>query len=82
MNPSEDRTTGVPARPLVIIPTYNERANVVQLLPAIIGGDSRLHVLIVDDSSPDGTAGAVLEMTRNGAPPRIFLEQRPGNPPQ
>jgi len=41
-------------RPLVIIPTYNERANVRPLLEQLLAlGD--LRILVVDDASPDGT---------------------------
>jgi dolichol-phosphate mannosyltransferase len=51
----------------IVLPTYNERDNVVLLLPLIFAQASRipsheLHVLIVDDNSPDGTAQAVREM--------------------
>ena len=66
-----------PAKPLIIIPTYNERENVRQLIPAILSKDSRLHVLVVDDGSPDDTAGAVLKLRENGNPERIFLSSRP-----
>lgn len=65
-------------RPLVIIPTYNERDNLGRLIPAILGTDGRLHVLVVDDGSPDDTAGAVLELKRNCYGARLFLESRPG----
>ena len=41
-------------RPLVIVPTYNERANVVPLLERLLA-IPELRVLIVDDASPDGT---------------------------
>jgi dolichol-phosphate mannosyltransferase len=41
-------------RPLVIVPTYNERANVVPLLERLLAIPD-LRVLIVDDASPDGT---------------------------
>jgi len=40
---------------LVVIPTYNERENVAKLLEPVLGADSRIEVLIVDDNSPDGT---------------------------
>ncbi len=42
-------------RVLVVVPTYNERINVPQIVPAILAQDPRVHVLIVDDNSPDGT---------------------------
>jgi dolichol-phosphate mannosyltransferase len=45
---------------LVIIPTYNEKENVERMLDAVMGLDARpFDVLIVDDGSPDGTAGLV-----------------------
>src|SRR5574341_9653 len=40
---------------LVIIPTYNERENLEKIVAEVLRQDSRLHVLIVDDNSPDGT---------------------------
>ena len=44
-------------RPLVIVPTYNERENVAPLMTALLTIAS-LRVLVVDDQSPDGTADA------------------------
>src|SRR5690349_5549342 len=41
-------------RPLVIVPTYNERANLRPLLAQLLAVDG-LRILIVDDASPDGT---------------------------
>ena len=42
-------------RVLIIIPTYNERENVQQIVSAVLPVDPRINVLIVDDNSPDGT---------------------------
>jgi dolichol-phosphate mannosyltransferase len=67
-----------PSLPLVIIPTYNERENIPEIIPAILRVDDRLHVLIVDDGSPDDTAGAVLELKEKFYPDRIYLHSRPG----
>jgi dolichol-phosphate mannosyltransferase len=67
-----------PLRPLVIIPTYNERGNIIELLQAILNVDSRLRILIVDDSSPDNTAEAVLELKDKKYPDRIHIHSRPG----
>jgi len=67
-----------PLRPLVIIPTFNERANITQLIPAVLDVDARLHVLIVDDSSPDHTAEAVIDLKEKAYPDRIHLHSRPG----
>jgi dolichol-phosphate mannosyltransferase len=42
-------------RSLVVIPTYNERENLPQIVPIVLAQDPRLEILIVDDGSPDGT---------------------------
>jgi dolichol-phosphate mannosyltransferase len=61
---------------LVIIPTYNELDNLPKLLPAVLSQDERIDVLIVDDSSPDGTADYVSGEANNN--PRIILIKRNG----
>ncbi len=61
-------------RALVVIPTYNEAANVRNLIPEILKVNSTLEILVVDDSSPDGTADAVKELMASDA--RIHLVQR------
>ncbi|MBN1425302.1 polyprenol monophosphomannose synthase [Candidatus Fermentibacteria bacterium] len=61
---------------LVVIPTYNERTNITQLLPQLLALDRHLNVLVVDDNSPDGTGTVVAEhAARDG---RVSLLQRPG----
>jgi dolichol-phosphate mannosyltransferase len=40
---------------LVVMPTYNERENLPTIVPLVLAQDSDLHVLVVDDNSPDGT---------------------------
>ncbi len=60
---------------LVVIPTYNERDNIVQLLPIVLRQQREVEVLVVDDGSPDGTASAVQEMMKEE--PRIHILQRP-----
>ena len=42
-------------RALVVMPTYNEAANLATIVPVVLGRDSRIDVLVVDDGSPDGT---------------------------
>lgn len=44
---------------LVIIPTFNERENILSILQAVLALPQDFHVLVVDDSSPDGTAELV-----------------------
>jgi len=62
-------------RKIVIIPTYNERQNVPALVPEVLAQDAEIEVLIVDDSSPDGTGALVTEM--GARDPRIHLLTRP-----
>lgn len=42
-------------RALIIFPTYDERDNIEKIVHAVLPLDPRIHVLIVDDNSPDGT---------------------------
>lgn len=46
-------------RNLVIIPTYNEKENIVKIIDAVFALDMPFHILVVDDGSPDGTAQLV-----------------------
>jgi dolichol-phosphate mannosyltransferase len=62
-------------RALVIIPTYNERANIERLITAVLHQDPRLDVLIVDDNSPDGTGGIVEGMASRDT--RVHILHRP-----
>jgi dolichol-phosphate mannosyltransferase len=63
-------------RALVIIPTYNERDNIVRIVDRVLEKDERLDVLVVDDASPDGTAEAVAVLA--AANPRVSLLKRGG----
>ena len=62
---------------LIIIPTYNEKENVENILREIFSLDKSFHVLIVDDGSPDGTASIVKNM-REHFLDRLFIEERTG----
>lgn len=58
----------------VVIPTYNERENIAELIQRILEG-SRFRVLVVDDNSPDGTAAVVADLAADE--PRVGLLLRP-----
>jgi dolichol-phosphate mannosyltransferase len=62
---------------LVVIPTYNEKDNILLILQAIFRLNQDFHILVVDDSSPDGTAQIVrnLQASHSG---QLFLEERKG----
>jgi len=47
---------------LVIIPTYNEIENIAAISKAVLGLPDNYDLLIIDDGSPDGTAGKVKEL--------------------
>lgn len=61
---------------LIIVPTYNERENVVALLERIFTYVPEAHVLIVDDNSPDGT-GAIADQSA-AEDPRVHVMHRAG----
>jgi dolichol-phosphate mannosyltransferase len=71
----EDGKPSAPPRVLVCIPTYRERDNLEILLPAVLSHAPAADVLVIDDSSPDGTAGLVTSLA--AADPRIRLLLRP-----
>ena len=60
---------------LIISPTYNERKNIKQLVNMVIGENPELHLLIVDDNSPDGTGKKVKKLQTEYK--NLFLETRP-----
>ncbi|MDB5230715.1 MAG: polyprenol monophosphomannose synthase [Chitinophagaceae bacterium] len=62
---------------LVIIPTYNEKENIVPILKAVFDLHQNFHVLVVDDGSPDGTADIVKELM-NEYSDSLFLQVRKG----
>ncbi|HSE94711.1 MAG TPA: polyprenol monophosphomannose synthase [Methylomirabilota bacterium] len=61
-------------RALVIVPTYNESKNLPRIVPEILAQDPRLEVLVVDDSSPDGTGALADDMAARN--PRIHVLHR------
>ncbi len=62
---------------VVIIPTYNEKDNVENIINAVFALQQGYHVLIIDDGSPDGTA-AIVKSLLNRYPDQLFLEERIG----
>ena len=60
---------------LVIIPTYNEKENIRNIVSAVFAMEQDFHVLVVDDSSPDGTAEIVKQM-QHEFPHHLHLSMR------
>lgn len=63
-------------RTIVVVPTYNEAANVDPLIDAVLAQGPRFEVLVVDDASPDGTGDIVA--ARASTEPRLHLMRRGG----
>jgi len=51
-------------KPIIVIPTYNERKNIKKMVPAIKQAARGAHILVVDDNSPDKTAATVSKMSK------------------
>ena len=64
-------------RRLIIIPTYNEKENVVRMIQRLMAMPQGFELLIVDDGSPDGTAALVREQ-QECYPNRLHMIQREG----
>jgi dolichol-phosphate mannosyltransferase len=62
---------------LVIIPTYNELANIESIVRFVFDMKLDFHILVVDDNSPDGTAGVVRNLQQEFQD-ILFLEERKG----
>ena len=62
---------------IVIIPTYNERENIENIIRAVFGLEHGFHILVVEDGSPDGTANIVRELQKE-FPKRLHMIERSG----
>ena len=62
---------------IVIIPTYNERENIENIIRAVFGLEKTFHILIIEDGSPDGTA-AIVKTLQQEFPDRLFMIERKG----
>ena len=62
---------------IVIIPTYNEKENIEQIIRKVFSLEGDFNILIIDDNSPDGTASIVKELAGNYEN-RLFLIERTG----
>jgi dolichol-phosphate mannosyltransferase len=60
---------------IVIIPTYNEIENIESIIRAVLSQHKSLHVLVIDDNSPDLTANKVVVLQEEFKD-RLFLEKR------
>jgi dolichol-phosphate mannosyltransferase len=61
---------------IVIIPTYKEKENIEAIIKSISSLNTSFDILIIDDNSPDGTAGIVKNMQSSF--PNLHIIERPG----
>ena len=62
---------------IVLIPTYNEKENIENIIRAVFGLEHDFHILVIDDGSPDGTA-AIVKGLQNEFAGRLHLLERAG----
>jgi len=65
----------MPVATLVVVPTFNEAENIAELVVAVRASLPDAHVLVVDDASPDGTAGIVKQLAARDE--HVYLLERP-----
>ncbi len=63
---------------IIIIPTYNEKENIENIIKAVFALPKCFHILVIDDGSPDGTASIVKRLQREMYADRLFLIEREG----
>ena len=67
-----------PSDCIVIIPTYNEKENMENIIRAVFSLEKCFHILVIDDGSPDGTAQIVKRLAADEFADRLFLVERAG----
>ena len=63
---------------IVIIPTYNEKENIENIIRTVFALPKEFHILIIDDGSPDGTADIVKRLQKEEFSDRLFMVERSG----
>ena len=63
---------------LVIIPTYNEKENIEDILGVVFNLPKEFHVLIIEDNSPDGTADIVKRLQKEKYEGKLHIVERKG----
>ena len=77
MSANTDTIMHTPSDSIVIIPTYNERENIENIIRAVFGLEKEFHILVIEDGSPDGTA-AIVKKLQEEFPERLFMLERKG----
>lgn len=63
---------------IVLIPTYNEKENIENIIRAVFNLEKEFHILVIDDASPDGTAHIVKRLMEAEFRDKLFIEERKG----
>ncbi len=63
---------------IVIIPTYNEKENIENIVRAVFSLEKPFHILVIDDGSPDGTASIVHRLIDSEFSGKLFIVERKG----
>ena len=63
---------------IVIIPTYNEKENIENIIRTVFSLEKPFHILVIDDGSPDGTAQIVHRLIENEFAGQLFILERSG----
>lgn len=61
---------------LIVIPTYNEKENISHIIPAVLEKNPQVNILVVDDSSPDGTSEIVQEIAKKDLRVHLLLRKK------
>ena len=64
-------------RKIAIIPTYNEKENIENIIRAVFALEGGYNILVIEDGSPDGTA-AIVKRLQQEFPDRLFMIERKG----
>ena len=64
-------------RKIVIIPTYNEKENIENIIRKVFSLEGGYNILVIEDGSPDGTA-AIVKRLMTEFPERLFIIERKG----
>ena len=62
---------------LIIIPTYNEKENIENIIRKVFSLETQFNILIIDDGSPDNTA-QIVKSLQNEFSNKLFIEERTG----
>lgn len=75
MNQNTNSSTNNTDKSLVVIPTYNERENIARMIKTVLALIPPIDILVVDDSSPDGT-GKIADELSTQNPSRVSVLHR------